>query len=115
MQSRWNVLVESPRAAECETPVVLPRPLGKLRSRRLSWSGGRRRKLKGAVVQLQGRAKVEPRDLRWLHGDDAVAIREIGCGMHIAGRIFIDGCAAFRVKNLLQPFFRTGLLRWILL
>ncbi|NGZ96130.1 MAG: hypothetical protein CV089_08385 [Nitrospira sp. WS110] len=107
--------VESPRDAERETQVILPRPLGKLRSRRLSWSGGWRRKLKCLVVQLKGWTEIHSRALRWLYRNDSLAVREIGCGMHITARIFIDGCAAFRVEDLLQPFFRTGLLRWLLL
>ena len=82
-------------------PYVLPRPLWKLWR---GWLGGDRwrlRQLKGSVVQLQWRAKIEARRLWWLYLYDSVPIGEISCGVYIATGIHIDGCSAFPVQYLL--------------
>jgi hypothetical protein len=78
----------------------------------MSWNGRRRRKLDDLAVQLKGRTEIDRRALRWLHDHGPFTVREIGRGVHIAGAIHVDGCAAFRVKDLLQSLLRAGLLRW---
>ena len=70
-----------------------------------------RRKLDRLVVQLKGRAEIDGGTLWWLNDLDPLAVREIGCRVHIADGVHVDGCAPFGVEDLLQPFLRTGLLR----
>ncbi len=76
-------------------------------------SSGRQwgRKLERLVVQLKGWTEIDRGTLRWLEDLDALAVREVGCRVHTAGRVHIDGCAPFGVEDLLQPFLGTGLLR----
>lgn len=69
------------------------------------------RKLNGLVVQLKRRTEIHRRALRWLHSDDSLASWEISCAVYRTSGILVDGSAAFSVEHLLQPFFRTGLLR----
>jgi hypothetical protein len=76
--------------------------------RRHRW---RQRKLQDPIVQLQRRAQVKTRNLRRLYPNDAVAIGEVSRTMYIPGSIQIDGCATFAIQDLVQPLFRTGLLR----
>lgn len=85
--------------------------LWKFWSRRLSRSGGWRRELKCAIVQLKWRADVHAWTLRWLHDHPPFTIRKLQNGFYISMRIHVDGCATFGIKELIQPLSCSGLLR----
>ena len=64
------------------------------------------------IVQLKGRAKIEPGTLRWLNSDDALAVGQNDRVFDDASLVFVHVNAAFRSQYLLQAFLCARLGRW---
>jgi hypothetical protein len=91
----------------------LARPLRKFWSRWLGWNGEWRGKLECLIVQLKGRAKLEPGTVRWLHGDDSLAVWQSDRAFYVSSMVFVHVDAPFRIQYLIQAFSCAWLRRWV--
>lgn len=91
---------------------VLAYFLRKLRSRWLSWNGGWRRQLERLIVQLKGRAEIEPGTLWWLYSDGSLAVGQRDRAFDDSSMVFIYVNAAFWIQDVLQAISCARLRRW---
>ena len=93
-----------------EAHFLLPSLLWKFWSGWLSRRRGRRKR-ESLIVQLKGRAKVEPWAWGRLDYSATLAVRQIDCAFDVSSMVLVHFYATFRIKYLVQPFPCARLLR----
>ena len=68
--------------------------------------------MESLIIQLKGRAQIEPGALWWLNSDDALAVGQNDRVLDDSFLVFVHVNAAFRSQYLLQAFLCAWLRRW---